>query len=125
MSTRFLHQSICCCMLAAALSGAAFCQSGKVSGVITDRDTKEPLVGVNVTLTGTTLGATTDTRGEYFILRVPPDTYTLRIALLGYQVATVRNVKVSIDLTTRINVALEEASVDIGEEVIITAERPV
>ena len=112
-------------MLAAALPGAAFCQSGKVSGIITDRDTREALVGVNVTLAGTTLGATTDTKGEYFILRVPPETYTLRIALLGYQVATVRNVKVSIDLTTRINVALEEASVDIGEEVIITAERPV
>ena len=97
---------------------------GKVSGTIIDRKTREPLQGANVVLTGTNLGAATDANGEYFILRVPPGTYTLRVRLLGYDEIAVKNVRASIDQTTRINVEMAEESLTLGEEIVITAERP-
>ncbi|RPH35502.1 hypothetical protein EHM92_06075, partial [bacterium] len=97
---------------------------GKVSGTIIDRKTREPLQGANVVLTGTSLGAATDANGEYFILRVSPGTYTLRVRLLGYDEVAVKNVRASIDQTTRINVEIAEESLTLGEEIVITAERP-
>jgi hypothetical protein len=45
---------------------------GKLSGLITDADTKEPLIGANVLIEGTSVGAATDINGEYFILNITP-----------------------------------------------------
>lgn len=46
--------------------------TGKVTGVIKDAGSGEPLVGVNVILKGTILGASTDADGYYAILNIPP-----------------------------------------------------
>ena len=46
---------------------------GKLSGKIIDRDTREPVIGCNVVIVGTKLGATTDIDGSYFILNIVPD----------------------------------------------------
>lgn len=44
---------------------AAYAQNLTVSGTVTDKDTKEPLIGVNVLLKGTTIGTVTDFDGKY------------------------------------------------------------
>ncbi len=53
-----------------------------------------------------------------------PGTYELKATAIGYAPVTVRDVRVNIDLTTRINVNLGEAVVELGSEVVITAVRP-
>src|SRR3990167_9002556 len=53
-------------------------QDGKLRGRVTDRESGEPLIGANVTVDGTSLGASSDLNGEYIILSVPPGTYTKR-----------------------------------------------
>ena len=57
--------------------------TGKIAGVITDRDTGERLPGVAVVIVGTTMGAAANENGEYFILNVLPGAYTLRATLIG------------------------------------------
>ncbi len=52
--------------------------SGKVLG------DKVPLIGANVFLEGTTLGATTDSLGNYIIDNIPTGKYTVRADFLGY-----------------------------------------
>jgi outer membrane receptor protein involved in Fe transport len=96
--------------------------TGKIAGTIRDKQTHQPVIGVNVLVKGTTLGAITDENGYYFILRVPPGTFQLQISMLGYQTITVQNVQVQVDLTTDISTQIEQAAVQIGE-VIITAEQ--
>jgi hypothetical protein len=98
--------------------------TGKIAGKVIDARTKEPLVGVNVTIPGTSSGAATNIEGEYTILNLSPNTYTLRVSLLGYNPVTVNNIKVSIDLTTRQEFELSETVVE-QKEVVITAERPI
>ena len=97
--------------------------TGKVAGKIVDAETGEGVPGVNVILVGTTMGAATNLDGEYTILNVPPGTYELKASAIGYAPVTVRDVKVNIDLTTRINVQLGESVVELGEEVVIPATR--
>ena len=45
--------------------------TGKIAGKIIDAGTKGPLIGANVFLRGTTLGAATDRDGKYFIINFP------------------------------------------------------
>ena len=48
-----------------------FGQSGKISGTVVDSTTNKPLVGANVMIIGTNMGAATDIDGKYFIINVP------------------------------------------------------
>ena len=112
-------------LLAALLPATLHAGStGKVAGKVVDRQTGEGIPGVNIILTGTTLGAATNLDGEYTILNVPPGTYELKATAIGYAPVTVREVRVNIDLTTRINIEMGEAVLELDEEVVITATRP-
>lgn len=97
---------------------------GKIAGRVTDKTTREALIGANVMIKGLTIGAATDVQGQYFILNVPPGTYTLAFSMLGYESVTNTGVTVIVDRTTTINLALTPALIE-GEEVNIVAERPV
>ncbi len=97
--------------------------TGKISGRATDVKSKEGLVGVNILVVGTTLGAVTDIEGNYTIIGVTPGTYTLKASLIGYNTVTVSNVVVNIDLTAKQDFILTETTVEVREFVIV-AEKP-
>lgn len=99
-------------------------QKGKITGIITDANTGEPLPGVNVVINGTTMGTATDIDGYYVILNLLPESYTLRVSFVGYNVIMIEDVRVDVGLTTEVNVQLKEQVIE-GEEVVIRAERPV
>ncbi len=96
---------------------------GKVAGRITDALTGEPLPFVNIIIMGTSLGAASDIDGYYSILNVTPGIYTVKASAIGYNAVSIQQVQVSIDLTTTVNFELTEASVELGEEVIVVATR--
>jgi outer membrane receptor protein involved in Fe transport len=97
--------------------------TGKIRGKVVDRESKEPLVGANVALEGTSMGARTDVDGEYTILSVPAGTYSVKASFVGYASTTVSNVRVNADLTTSLDFSLATEAIQVtGVE--ITAERP-
>ena len=100
--------------------------TGKIAGTITDSETGEPLIGVNVQVfdDGDNLigGAATDFEGDYFVLNVRPGIYKVKVSYVGYITTTKTNVAVSSDRTTRIDFKMEPTILE-AEEVVITAER--
>lgn len=98
--------------------------TGKIAGIVKDKDTGEPLPGVTVVILGTTMGAAANEKGEYFILNVPPGVYKLKASLIGYTPIEVEQVKVSLDLTTTIDFQLTAKAVEVGG-ITVTAERPI
>lgn len=98
--------------------------TGKIAGEIKDSQTGEALIGVNVVAEGTSMGAATNIDGVYAILNIPPGKYNLVISAVGYHRQTIAGVSVSIDQTTTIDVKLVPTVIDVGEEVVVTAERP-
>jgi len=96
--------------------------SGKLTGIVTDAETGDPLIGCNVLIEGTYQGAATDENGRYVVLNVQPGTYKVRAQMIGYQTKIVENVQISTDLTTTLDFELGTASLK-GEEVVVTAQR--
>lgn len=96
-------------------------QTGVIKGKITDSKTNESLIGTTVLIQGTTQGTITNFDGDFLIPKVNPGTYNLVVSFISYESKVVR-VEVTNDEETEINVALDPATLDIGE-VQVTAKR--
>lgn len=82
------------CIVLASWS-LALAQQGRLKGVITDKDTGEPIAFANVVLEngGTQVGgASTDFDGNYDINPIPPGTYDLRATFVGYNTFVMKGV---------------------------------
>ena len=97
--------------------------TGKLVGIVLDKVSKEPLIGANVMIAGTGLGTSTDAEGRYFILQIPPKTYSVKFSMIGYKDVNVKNVKIQVDLTTTLNAEMEEGVIGM-DPVEVTAQRP-
>ncbi|MCK4447808.1 MAG: carboxypeptidase-like regulatory domain-containing protein [Candidatus Marinimicrobia bacterium] len=59
--------------------------TGKISGKVSDQSTGEPLHGANVVIDGTTMGASTDVEGFYFIINENRVTIPINFRLNVYE----------------------------------------
>ncbi|RKY93587.1 MAG: hypothetical protein DRQ13_09275, partial [Ignavibacteriae bacterium] len=98
--------------------------TGKISGTAKDADTNEPLPGCNIIIEGTNLGTASNINGEFFILNIIPGTYTVKVSMMGYKTYTINNVRVVADLTTNLEIEMEEQILEMDEEIVVIAERP-
>jgi outer membrane receptor protein involved in Fe transport len=98
--------------------------TGKIAGRVTDASTGEPLIGVNIYIEGHPYGSASDADGFFFIINLPPGKYTLVAQMLNYQEVRITDVKVNIDLTTRLDFKLKPQALELGEEITVVAERP-
>ncbi len=97
--------------------------TGKITGKVVDKETGEPLLGVNVILEGGGgYGAATNADGFYVILNVPPGVYKLKTAMIGYTIVTELGIEVYIDQTTTVDFELGRSVIQ-GEEVVVTTKR--
>lgn len=124
VATKLRPLSILTALLIFFACGTAFAQSGKIAGRVTDGTTGDPLPFVNVIILGTSQGAATDIDGYYSILNVRPGTYSVRASAIGYNAVTIQELQVSIDLTTQADFQLYETSLELGEEVVVIAQKP-
>ena len=97
--------------------------TGKITGKITDKGTGDPLIGVNIMLVGTAIGTASDIDGNYLILNIPPDVYTVDAMMIGYATLVNKEVKVIADLTTTIDIEMTTAALP-GEVVVVIAPKP-
>ena len=99
--------------------------SGRIVGTVTDKSgaavpgavvsaSSPALQGVQTT--------TTDSKGEYRFLSVPPGTYTIKLALSGFKSVERSGVVVGLDRTVDVPVLLEVATV--SETINVSGESP-
>jgi outer membrane receptor protein involved in Fe transport len=97
--------------------------TGKISGKVTDQQTGEALIGINVLIEGTNFGAATNVDGEYVINNIEPGVYSLVFSGVGYQKKIVTNVRVASDFTTTIDIKLSTEAIGL-ETIVVEATRP-
>lgn len=88
-----MKKSLLCILLLAAIANSQ--ERGIIEGTVSEATTGQHLVGCNVLIEGTSLGAATDDRGFFHIEEVPFGEVRLAISHLGYV-----SVKQSVQLST-------------------------
>lgn len=96
--------------------------TGQVKGKVIDED-GEALVGVNVVIEKTELGAATDLEGEFIVPFVPVGMHTITASYLGYNTVSKSNAIVFSDQTVFVNFTLSPAVITM-EPIVVKAERP-
>jgi len=76
------------------LSTLLVADPGEIKGIVLDEVTQQPLVGVNVILEGTSLGAATGEMGNFVIPHLELGFYHVRFEMIGYQPLVKMNVRI-------------------------------
>jgi len=97
---------------------------GKIEGKVIDAKLKDGLPGVNVIVKGTYYGAATDFNGKFSITNVTPGNYIVEFSLIGYKKVQYTGVKVEAGKTTFLEVALEETSLTIEQDIVVIGDKP-
>ena len=124
IGTKKIFWSFLLLIFLSAFCGTKIFAQGKIVGHVKDNTTGEPLIGVNIIIQGTTLGAATDLNGDYVIVNVPIGTYKLQASMIGYAKELKTDVVVSFNQITRIDFNLEASAVQ-TKEIIVTAPRDI
>ena len=96
--------------------------TGKLSGTILNEKTSEPLIGCNIIIENTYLGASSDLNGDYTILNIPPGKFDVRFEMIGYKKLRQEGVLISVDKTTRLDITMKQSVIQ-GDMVTVKADR--
>jgi TonB-linked SusC/RagA family outer membrane protein len=106
------------CAICGVEASAQGTKEGYVAGIVRDRVTDEPLIGVAIYFEGLSYGSLTNEDGYYSIKR-PSSGGTLIFSLIGYE-----TVKVKINNHAKMDVTLVEATESL-DDVIVTGFAPI
>ena len=120
-----MQQNLRATFLAALIltAGLVFSQTtGKIAGVVQDAQTGEALAGANVIVVDTRLGAAAGMDGSFYIINVPPGSYTVRVQMMGYEAQVLTDVRVSTNRTFDLTAKLNQTVIE-GQEIVVTADK--
>ena len=92
----------------------------KIRGVVSDKLSQIPLIGVSVQISSLQKGTRTDSVGRYTISNIPPDRYEIKITFIGYKSITIPNVVVTSGKEVILDITMEEAFENL-EEIVVKA----
>jgi outer membrane receptor protein involved in Fe transport len=105
------------------LLNVAFAQQrGIIMGRVVDAKTGENIIGANVLIEGTSIGAATDLEGKYVIRNIDEGIHTLIVSFISYAPTKIQNVTVEGDRISTINVSLQPDVIEV-QEVVVTAKQ--
>ena len=95
--------------------------TGSVYGKVIDEFTNEPLIGANIIIIGSDLGAATNAEGEFSINNIPPNVYQIRASVIGYSSVTKTDVAVMPGKPAQVNFELITQAIEL-EGVVIQSD---
>lgn len=110
------------CALAVSTSSITAASFGQIKGRITDKETKEGVIGASVQVLGTNFGALTDPDGNFVIHRLEPGTYKVRITSVEYNTVEIADILIKSDLTTEVNQKLDKKVTELDNVITVTAQ---
>jgi len=98
--------------------------TGKISGKVVDEETGVELPGASIRIEGTTMGNMAGPDGSYYIISIPPGSYSVTASLIGYISKTATEVQVKSDLNTEQNFRLKASAIEV-KGVTVVGQRSV
>lgn len=119
MRTHLQWAGLCISMI--LISSSLLAQTGTIKGILEDDQTREPVIGGNVTLKGTSHGSVTDTDGNFVITNVPAGSQTLVFSYIGF---SSKEVGINVPADGEVNVGvikIASQAIGLGEISIIAS----
>jgi iron complex outermembrane receptor protein len=95
---------------------------GTVVGKVTDKQSGESLLGVNIMVKGTLLGASSNINGEFQIDNFPPGVYDIVATMMGYKKQIAKKQQIISGQTTTMDFQLESTILE-QPTLIVTASK--
>jgi hypothetical protein len=89
-----------------------------IKGRVVDKQSQMALPGVNVVLSGSSLGTTTDADGYFSLESVPLQRITINFSFIGYQPTTLQNIELTSAKELVLNVAMLESTQQLDEVIV-------
>jgi outer membrane receptor for ferrienterochelin and colicin len=97
--------------------------TGKLMGKVKDDKEKPvPYASVIISGEGFQTGIQTDKNGNYFIINIPPGTYTVSCQRGGFATSQTNGVKINVDETKKLNIKMISASIAI-QGIVVSEEK--
>lgn len=116
--THTIKTAVSMVLLLVSLQASQVYAQTLISGTVTDADTKETLVGVNILVKGKVIGTISDLSGNYNLSVSQEPPFTLVFSMVGYN-------SQEIEITggqSNLDVQLVETAI-LGQEVVVSASR--
>ena len=94
-------------------------RTGQIQGIVLDKKSQEPLIGVTIQIAGLNLGAQTDIDGRYKINNIPTGSYNLTASYVGYAPFVQYNIVVTSGNANQVNFQLQEESTLLDEVKVV------
>ena len=117
-------RSIYVALFFSLVSITTFAQNGSIAGQVLDLKSSETIIGANVVIQGTTVGAATDIEGNFTINNVKPGTYTIVVSFVTYKTQIIPDVAVESGSKTSLQITLAEDVAEL-QEVVVTAKKEI
>lgn len=101
--------------LAAQGTTAPSARRARIVGVVTDLNTKQPLVGANILLIGTPVTATTGPDGRFVIASAPLGVFSVEARRLGYTPNRQENIRLVADSVVTLNFAMNPSALRLDQ----------
>jgi hypothetical protein len=92
---------------------------GSIKGKVSDKSTKQGIIGASVFINGTQIGTTTDTVGIFNLTNIPEGNYVLRISFIGYKERIIADVYVTRNKTFYAEIELLDAPIQLNEVALV------
>jgi hypothetical protein len=104
------------------LASALYAEAQSVNGYVTDTDTKQPLKGVIVSVSGSNVNAESDSTG-FWRLQIPAGTYSVRFQHLGYKPLIISGVSVMAGKHRDLSASMKESLTMLDEVTVMPDAR--
>lgn len=103
----------------AGIGSIVHAQVGEIMGRVVQKSNLQPLIGVNVEIQDTTIGAVTDMDGYYKIEKIPVGIYIIKISYIGFETRIIPNVMIKTNKPAYVNAEMTEQVIE-SETITVT-----
>ncbi|MCK5685201.1 carboxypeptidase-like regulatory domain-containing protein, partial [bacterium] len=101
-----------------------YANTGNIRGHVSEKDTQNEVIGVNIIVKGTYKGAASDIEGNYYISGLAEGDYDIEISSIGYKIKLYTGIKINSNETTQLDIELESTVLAFGQEVVVVGKKP-
>ena len=111
-------------LILASISSTLFAQNaGILSGIIVDKSLQKPIAGASIQLTGSKLGAISDSSGKFRISAIKPGAYTINFSTLGFNNLIKYNVAITSGNENNLVIEMEPAVINLSDITVSSTNR--